>query len=100
MVAPAESIRNQVRALVPWPKTYSFWQRPAGDPLRLILEKISVVSGQGEPGRVLEAMADRLVLAAGENALLLEEVQPAGKRVLSAAEFLRGYPVRVGERFG
>ncbi len=97
---PATAIRNQIRALVPWPKTHTFWQRPAGEPLRLILEKVSVIDGRGEPGVVLEAAGDRLVIAAGEQALLLEAIQPAGKRVLSAAEFLRGYPVRVGERFG
>jgi methionyl-tRNA formyltransferase len=117
----AEAIRNQVRALVPWPKTHTFWQRPAGETqrpagetlrpageslrpagetLRLILEKVNIVDGQGEPGLVLEAGAGRLVIATGENALLLEAVQPAGKRVLAAAEFLRGYPVRAGERFG
>ena len=28
---PAAAIRNQVRALVPWPKTHTFWQRPAGN---------------------------------------------------------------------
>jgi methionyl-tRNA formyltransferase len=96
----AAAIRNQVRALVPWPKTFTFWQRPTGEPLRLILEKISLVDIQGEPGVVLEAAGDRLVVATGEKSLLLEAVQPAGKRVLSAAEFLRGYPVRIGERFG
>ncbi len=97
---PAAAIRDQVRALVPWPKTYSFWQRPAGEPLRLILDQVRVTNGQGEPGQVLEASGERLIIAAGEQALLLEAVQPAGKRALSAAEFLRGYPVRVREHFG
>ena len=96
----AEAIRNQVRALVPWPKTYSFWLRPAGEPLRLILEKVSVIAGQGAPGEVLEAAGDRLVVATGAGAIQLDALQPAGKRVLSAGEFLRGYPVRIGERFG
>jgi methionyl-tRNA formyltransferase len=96
----AAAIRNQVRALVPWPKSHTFWQRPAGEPLRMILEKVTVVDSHGEPGLVLEAAGDRLVIATGEQALLLEQVQPAGKRVLAAAEFLRGYPVQVGERFG
>jgi methionyl-tRNA formyltransferase len=97
---PAEAIRNQVRALVPWPKTHTFWHRPVGEPLRLILEKGAIIDGRGEPGVVLEAGGGRLVIAAGQSALLLEAVQPAGKRVLAAAEFLRGYPVRAGERFG
>jgi len=39
-------------------------------------------------------------VATGQDVLVLDAVQPAGKRVLSAAEFLRGYAVRPGERFG
>ena len=98
----AAAIKNQVRALQPWPKTYTFWQRPQGDPLRLILEKVHVeprAAGQS-PGTVLEAHDDRLVIATGDAALAIDLIQPAGKRVLSAAEFLRGYGVRPGERFG
>ena len=38
----AAAIANQVRALQPWPKTYTFWQRAEGEPLRLILERVHV----------------------------------------------------------
>jgi methionyl-tRNA formyltransferase len=102
---PARALSDQVRALDPWPKTYTFWQRPAGEPLRLILDKVAVELAAGAApssgaGKVLEDQGERLVVAAGAGALRLEQIQPAGKRVLSAAEFLRGYPVRVGEMFG
>ena len=97
----AAEIKNQVRALVPWPKTFTHWQRPGGEPLRLILEKVRVEPAlPAEPGTVLEAKGDRLVIATGQQALVIDFIQPAGKRVLSAAEFLRGYAVRPGERFG
>jgi methionyl-tRNA formyltransferase len=95
----AEALRNQVRALVPWPETYTFWHRPSGEPLRLILEKVYVEPASGPPGEVLEAKGDRLVVATGQNALRIECLKPAGKRSLAADEFLRGYPVKVGERF-
>ncbi len=103
----AEAIHNQVRALQPWPKTYTSWHREGGEPLRLILERVHVEPGlqveagvPSEPGTVLEAKGDRLVIATGEQALAIDQIQPAGKRVLSAGEFLRGYPVRPGERLG
>jgi len=101
----AAKIHNQVRALNPWPKTFTFWQRPGGEPLRLILEKVHVEpvadpTLAAEPGTVLEAKGDRLAIAAGQQVLVIDAIQPAGKRVVSAAEFLRGYPVRAGERFG
>jgi methionyl-tRNA formyltransferase len=98
----ATDLRNQVRALQPWPKTYTFWQRTSGEPLRVILDKVHVEpeASPAEPGTVLEAQAERLVVATGAGGLRIEALQPAGKRVLSAGEFLRGYPVRPGQRFG
>ena len=99
----ARAIHNQVRALQPWPKTYTFWQRSGGEPLRLILEKVhveSATSPAGQPGTVFESAGPRLLVATGEGALTIDAIQPAGKRVLSSAEFLRGYPIRSGERFG
>ncbi len=99
---PAEAIKNQIRALEPWPKTYTYWHRPGGPPLRLIPGPASVVAGDDSapPGRVLEACHDRLLVATPQQALQLTSLQPAGKRMLSIAEFLRGYHVAPGERFG
>ena len=51
------------------------------------------------PGTVLEA-GERLVMATGCGALELVDLQPAGKRALAAAEFLRGYRVEAGQSFG
>ena len=48
----------------------------------------SVVDLNGQPGEVLRSDED-LVVAAGEGAFLLAEVQHEGKRRMSAAEFLR-----------
>jgi methionyl-tRNA formyltransferase len=98
---PAIAIANQVRALEPWPKTYTFWRREGGEPLRLILDRVRVVPGAASAaGIVIEASGERLTIATGELALAIEAIQPAGKRVLSTAEFLRGYPVLAGQSFG
>ena len=99
----AGAIRNQVRALEPWPKTYTFWHRPTGPPMRLILGRVSVSDASDPatpPGTVLEAPGDRIVVAAGDGAVVLETLQPAGKRLLEVRKFLRGYHVQPGERFG
>ena len=100
---PAEAIRNHVRAMEPWPKTHTFWHRPKGLPMRLILGPVKVAETadpNAPPGTVLEAPGDRIVIAAGEGAVVLQTVQPAGKRLLEVREFLRGYHVQPGERFG
>ena len=96
----AEQIRNQVRALKPWPGTYTHWLRGAGEPLRLILDQVRSVEGHSQPGQVLISDSQRLVIAAGEGAVDVQRLQPACKRVMDASEFLRGYPVQVGDRFG
>lgn len=99
----AEAIRNHVRAMEPWPKTYTFWHRLNGLPVRLILGPVSVAAFSdpaAPPGAVLEASGDRITVAAGEGAVVLETVQPAGKRMLAVREFLRGNRVLPGERLG
>jgi methionyl-tRNA formyltransferase len=97
---PAAAIYNQIRALAGWPKTDTFWLRPDGLALRLILDAATVDNTSGPSGQVLVAEGDRLLVAAGDGSLAIARLQPAGKRVLSAGEFLRGYPVKVGQQFG
>ena len=105
---PAAAIKNQVRALEPWPKTYTFWHPTGGKPVRMILGPVDVVdaaceaehSGQrtgGAPGEVLEAAASRLVIAAGQRAVMPRSIQPAGRRLLPVEQFLRGYHIQPGE---
>jgi methionyl-tRNA formyltransferase len=100
----AEQIRNQVRAMVPWPKSYTFWKRAGQPPLRLILEEVAVVEEPVQPaaapGTVVEAKNNTLVVATGGGRLSIKRLQPAGKRSLAVAEFLRGYPVAVGDTLG
>lgn len=99
---PAQAIKNQVRALDPWPRAYTAWQRGAGEPLRLILHRTAVVdpspNAEVHPGTVLDAGNQRLLVATGAGALEILTLQPAGKRVMQAAEFLRGYQLAPGQR--
>jgi methionyl-tRNA formyltransferase len=108
----AQEIKNQVRALRPWPRAYTFWHRPGGDPLRLNIDRVAVAAssasavGEGgastvtlPAGTVLDA-TNRLRLACGEGALEILELQPAGRRSMPIADFLRGQRVKVGDRFG
>jgi methionyl-tRNA formyltransferase len=100
---PAECLKNQVRALEPWPRTYTFWHRAQGAPLRMILGPLNVVDSHAEspvPGTVLEAHVDRLVIACGQGAVAPRGIQLAGKRPMDVAEVLRGRTIQPGDRFG
>ena len=99
----AEAIQNHIRAMDPWPKAYAFWHRPDGPPTRLILGPAAVVEPAGPgapPGTVLEAAQGRLMIAAAWGAVQLRAVQPAGGRRMEIEEFLRGYHLQPGDRFG
>jgi methionyl-tRNA formyltransferase len=110
---PAQEIKNQVRALRPWPRAYTFWHRTGAEPLRLNINHVEIVRAEPctsaaadsvdvpsvVPGAVLYS-ASRLLIATGRQALEILELQPAGKRSMPTTDFLRGHRVRPGERFG
>lgn len=97
----AAAIRNQVRALKPWPGTFTTWTRPDGKDLRLILDQVSVrdLSEPAEPGTVIACSGSELLVATGEGALAIDSLQPAGKRVMPVQDFLRGQDLGVGAQF-
>jgi methionyl-tRNA formyltransferase len=91
----AQAIKNQVRGLQPWPRAFVFVPQAKGEPLRLSVDRVGVVPGEGQPGEILVA-DKRLVIATGDCAIELLEVQPAGKRRMAAEEWLRGAALAVG----
>ena len=100
----AQRIRNQVRALKPWPGTFTTWNRGT-KPTRLILNEVTVVAPSSSardfrPGQVARNDSAHLWVATGDGLLAVESIQPAGKRPLTITEFLRGYALREGMQLG
>ena len=89
---PAEMLDRQVRALNPWPGT---WTGLDGETLK-VLEAVPE-PGRGEPGTVLD---DSLLVACGRGALRLQRVQRPGRAPMGSAEMLRGRPIQAGTRLG
>jgi methionyl-tRNA formyltransferase len=83
---PAEELERQIRAYQPWPG--SFLETPAG---RLIVLRATVDPGPADPPGRLVAGRD-LRLATADGWLVLDEVQPAGKRPMSGGSYARGRP--------
>jgi methionyl-tRNA formyltransferase len=85
---PARQLERQVRAYQPWPGSWTEWHG-----VRLIVWRASAVESEpgtaAAPGELVTA-ADGLVLATSVGGLRLDEIQPAGGRRMSAAEYLRG----------
>ena len=83
----AVEIWRRCRAYHPWPGTYTYWRGKLLKVLRA--EALPHWSGEGEPGQVI-ALHEGLAVATGEGALLLSEVQLAGKRAMNIEDFARG----------
>lgn len=95
---PAAELHNQIRALDPWPGAYT-----TGPKGTLKIWRAAVVENpdpQVEPGTVV-ALKKRegFVVAAGEGALLVREVQPPGKGRMDAQSYINGGGAQVGTQF-
>jgi methionyl-tRNA formyltransferase len=90
---PASTLERAVRAFRPTPGAFAMLDH---QPVKIW--RARVVDRSGEPGMVQPAR-DELVIACGEGALGVAELQRAGARRLSAQEFLRGHRLPAGARF-
>ena len=90
---PAVEIERTVRALRPTPGAAT---RLRGEPLKIW--RAGVRATQGATGTVLAADEKGVLIACGEQALLVTELQRAGGKRLAAADFLRGCEIAPGER--
>lgn len=94
---PAAEVHNHIRGLSPFPGAWFEAAPPGGKPERIKVLRSTLGDGRGQPGEVLD---DRLTIACGEGAVRLAEIQRAGKRAMTAEEFLRGFTLPRGTRLG
>ncbi|MGQ0509867.1 MAG: methionyl-tRNA formyltransferase [Betaproteobacteria bacterium] len=92
---PCAGIERTLRAFRPSPGAQSMLR---GETLKLW--RARCVAGSAAPGEVIAAGAEGIVVACGQGALEIQELQRAGGKRLEAAAFLRGFPVAAGERLG
>jgi len=87
---PAHQVDCLIRGLSPRPGA---WCEVRGERLKVLYAV--PVDGSGEPGEILDG---QLTVACAQGALRLMRVQRAGRAAADAGEFLRGFPLRKGER--
>ena len=91
----APAVVRRVRAFAPEPGASTAFR---GRSLKVL--SASARDESGEPGTVIQTGKEGFVVAAGEGGVAPLELAPAGRKHMSAAEFLRGYRPEIGERFG
>jgi methionyl-tRNA formyltransferase len=94
---PAADVVNHVRGLSPSPGAWFQAPAPGGELERIKALRAEAVDGAGPAGAVLD---DQLTVGCGHGAVRMLQVQRAGKTAVSAAEFLRGFPLAKGARVG
>jgi len=98
---PARAIWNQTRAFTPWPGAFTHYRGSEEQPRLLkIWHATAEQSAFQTPGRVLECGKLGIVVACGEHALRILELQLEGGRRLTAAQFLAGHALKPGDDFG
>ena len=90
---PAGQLHNLIRGMHPWPVAHTLLE---GKPLKV--HKAAVAEGSGPAGCVLDEK--RMIVACGQGALELVEIQAEGSRRMTAADYLRGHPVKKGVILG
>lgn len=88
---PASSVLRQIHGLNPAPGAWTMMGES-----RLKFLRATLASGGGAAGTMI---ASPLVIACGDGAVRIDELQRAGRGVQKGDEFLRGFPVAIGTRF-
>lgn len=93
----ARRVHDRVRGLQPWPLVST-----SLDGRRYLLHRTAVTGTHDDraPGTIVEASGDRLEVVCGDGGVLrMLAIQPEGRRVMTAREFLTGHRMEPGARF-
>lgn len=96
----AVAIERHVRGMQPWPGPFTQLLQAEKPPLRMQVLQVDPIcwDSPAAPGTIVEVTADAFTVRTADAAARVLKVHPDGKRPLSAAEFLRGRKVQVGDR--
>ncbi len=98
-----------IRAMQPWPQPFTFLHSSGRPALRLLVLSVQPVELSAAetneastltPGDVLPTRRDTLLVQTGDGVAHLERLQPAGKKPMTDADFLRGFAFAPPWRFG
>ena len=98
---PASEIFNRLRGFTPFPGCFTLLGAQRLELVRATPEEVSTTREQHAPGTIIEVTRDSFaVQCGGESQLRVNEVQPAGRRPMSARDFLNGTHLKVGAQLG
>jgi len=87
---PARDIFNLIRGTYPWPCAYCFLKNE-----RIKIIRAELIEGLSTPGLILKAK-DELIVGTGKGLLKILLIQPEGKKIMTAKEFVCGRKINEG----
>lgn len=93
---PATTLAQRVRAFNPFPGCSAKVQ---GQTVKIWQAEAHMHAPAGPPGQILQADARGVLVACGQNALCLQQLQRAGGKRLAAEDFLSGFALQTGQFF-
>jgi len=93
----AHELERRIRALNPWPGTFTFWRGKRLKVLAATIIPIEMDKAQA-PGTI-QVSEERLYAACGRGFIQITKVQPEGRQPQNSSDFLRGHHLTTGEQF-
>jgi methionyl-tRNA formyltransferase len=98
--ASAESIRNKVRGLWPWPGTSAMYLcRQSQKTCRVTFAMAEVVRSSSSSTQTPGTLDNELNVICGRDALKIAKIKPAGRSLMRFSDFINGYNTEPGDRF-
>lgn len=92
----AREIYNQVRGLHPWPVAYTSFNDAN---MKIWWAEPTSTTGNAQIGQIVETTEEAILVQTGDGILAITELQPAGKKRMTAKEYLKGPKIQVGDLF-
>ena len=93
----AETIRNQVRGLFPWPGAFTCYKN---EKMKIAEVSEADCADARIPGRILEADREGLKVATGSGCLYIKRIQFPNQRMMTVDEYLRGHALETNTILG
>lgn len=93
------SIFNLIRGMSPFPRAFTYFKEQEFKICRSTIESVASTDNT-KSGQIISVEKEKLLVATGQGVLAITEIQPANKRRMTTAEYLRGHNISAGEQFG
>ncbi|MBF8982201.1 methionyl-tRNA formyltransferase [Lutibacter sp. B2] len=93
----AESIRNLIRGVIPWPSAYTTYK---GEKFKVWKAEVQLKIDNDTPGKIIEVNNQGVFVCTGDGILVIKEVQFLNSRRMTVDAYLRGHEIEEGAILG